>query len=64
MDHLYISFPEYLWMIWHNTVPQLLAGLFGGTKTSGLVGILKMKIMEGFGFATKNTPEVVEKKLV
>jgi len=32
--------------------------------TSGVIGILKMKIVEGLGFGTKNSPEVVEKKLV
>jgi len=64
MDHLYLSFPEYLWTMWHNTVPRRLAALFGGPMTSGVIGILKMKIVEGLGFGTKNSPEVVERKLV
>lgn len=46
------------------TVPLSLAFLFGGRKTSGLWGILKMKIAEGLGYGTKIFPEAVEKKLV
>jgi len=64
MDHLYMSFPEYLWIIWQITIPLSCAILFGGRKSSGVWGILKMKIAEGLGYGTKNSPEIIERKLV
>jgi len=59
-----MSFPEYLWLTWHNTAPLICVILFGGPNTSGIFGVLKMKIVERLGLETKNSPEAVESKLV
>jgi len=63
-DHLYIPFSDMLWLFWHASVPLLLAITFGGPNTSGIIGIIKMKIVEWLGWETKNSTEVAEKKLV
>merc|ERR1719285_1271962 len=62
-DHLYISFSELLFLNWHAIFPLFLVILFGGPNSSGLLGILKMKIVEWLGRETKNSPEVAERKL-
>jgi len=64
MDHLYMSFTEYLWLTWHLTPPVFGLILFGGPKTNGIFGILWMNIVEWLGLFTKNSPDVVERKLV
>jgi len=63
-DHLYLRFSDLLWLTWHATIPLLLGIAFGGPNTSGLFGIVKMKIVERLGRETKNSTELAEKKLV
>jgi len=63
-DHLYLRFSDLLWLTWHATIPLLSGIMFGGPNTSGLIGIVKMKIVERLGRETKNSTELAEKKLV
>jgi len=53
MDHIYLSFSDYLWAGWHVTPPAFTGLLYGGKGSSGLIGILWQRAKFSLGVAAK-----------
>ena len=63
MDHVYISFADFLWVSWILRPSAMMTTLVGGPQQRGLLGMVVMKIKEGFNLVVKKTKEEAEATL-
>jgi len=60
MDHLHMSFIDYLWLAWFLKPTTMAVMLFGGSNSSGVYGILKIRILEMFGYGETDSNSKTE----
>lgn len=65
MDHVHMSFIDFMWCSFFVLPPMALGALIGGPKSSGIYGLLRNRFLRNLGLMRRMDPEAeAEKALV